>query len=294
MKVVQLDYKHIEKRDEPISICLGYFDGVHLGHINIINEARKKSELPIGILTFDKPISTYIDNHKSKEVLTSLDDRFRIISRYSLDYYFVLHIDADFVNMEADDFINILKDLNVKKVFVGTDYHFGKNQAGDASLLRKHFDVVEVDLVNFNNEKISTQKIIDHLKNGEVKDANALMGRAYEMMGVITKGHQVGKTIGFPTANVKLATNYVIPKYGVYKTIAYISGIPHISLTNVGVHPTINQENEPVVEVHIPNYSSDDYNKTIYLEFVDFIREEKKFDRIEDLKKQILEDLKKL
>ncbi len=294
MKVVQLDYKSINPCDKPIALCLGYFDGVHLGHINIINEARKKSELPIGILTFDRPVSSLIDNHKSKEVLTSLDDRFRIISRYSLDYYFVLHIDKDFVSLEKEDFIEILKKLNVKEIYVGEDYRFAKNRSGNITYLKQHFKVFEVPLLNIDNKKISTQDIIEYIKNGDIEKANDLLGHDYQIMGVVVKGHQLGTSLGFPTANIKLSDNYVIPKYGVYKTIAYISGVPHLSLTNVGVHPTVNKEDKPTIEVHIPSYKSDDYNKTIYLEFLSFVREEKKFSSTEELQKQIKEDLKNI
>lgn len=295
MKVKHLYYKDIEELDEDISICLGYFDGLHLGHFKIIKSALKKSELPIGILTFDKPLSTILNNGKSGEVLTSLDDRFRILSHYDIEYYFVLHVDNDFVKLSPLEFIEkILKKLHVKEVFVGEDYRFGKNHEGDISLLEKHFKVDVSSLIIKENKKISTQEIIRFIKDGDVRKAQEFLGRNYQVCGTVIEGHHVGKTIGFPTDNIKLSTSYVIPRYGVYKTIAYISGIPHISLTDVGVHPTVNEEAEPIIETHILNYNDEDYNKTIYLEFVDFIREERKFNSLEELENQIHLDIDRI
>ena len=145
-----------------------------------------------------------------------------------------------------------------------------------------------------DNQKVSTQEIVKLIKEGNIKEASSFLGRHYQVMGVIVEGQHLGMKLGFPTANIKLSTNYVIPKFGVYKTIAFISGIPHISLTNVGVHPTVNEREEAIIETHIPNYTSDDYNKTIYLEFVEFIRPEMKFESLSDLVLQIEKDMKSL
>lgn len=291
---VDIDYKSVQENLPNVSICLGYFDGLHLGHLKIINEAKKKSEHPIAVLTFDKPISTLIDNHKSKEVLTSIKDKEIYLNRLGIDYLYLVKIDKDFVNLTPEEFVIILKKLNVKHVFVGTDFRFGKEAKGDINLLCKHFIVDALTIMEINDEKVSTQGIISLIKNGQISQANKLLGRAYQMIGKVVEGHHVGKSIGFPTANIELFDNYVIPKFGVYKTLAYINGIPHISLTNVGVHPTVNKEEKPTIEVHIPNYESDDYEKTVYLEFIDFIREEKKFETLDELKSQIATDLKNI
>lgn len=295
MIVKHLYIDNIEEINEPIAICLGYFDGLHLGHKKIINNAVQNRGLPIGILTFDVPVSSFIDNGKSNEVLTSLDDRFRILSHDDIKYYFVFHLSKEFLNLTPEEFIEkVLKKLNVTEVYIGEDYRFGKGHSGDIELLKKHFKVNVSPLVYIDNQKVSTQGTIKALKEGNIKEASSYLGRHYQVMGIIVEGQHLGGKIGFPTANIKLATNYVIPKYGVYKTIAFISGIPHISLTNVGVHPTINKREEPIIETHIPNYDSFDYNKTIYLEFVDFVRPEMKFESLNELVLQIEKDLKNI
>ncbi len=292
MKVEVLDYKNIKPAEDNLSICLGYFDGVHLGHAKIFNSCRQDSSFKTAVMTFDKPVSSLLDNDKSKEVITSLDDRFRMINRFQIDYYYIIKIDQEFLDLSPEEFIsNILDKLNVKEVFCGTDYTFGKYGKGTPKLLKKHYKVHSIDLLDIDNQKVSTRNIISLIKEGSVKDASRLMGHNYQMCGVVVHGHNRGESIGYPTENVKLSSNYVIPRYGVYKTIAYISGVPHLAIANVGVHPTVGEEMEPIVEVHIPNYVSDDYGKTIYVEFLEFVRPERKFDSLEALKAQITSDI---
>ena len=291
MKTLLISKDNLIAPSKSLSICLGYFDGVHLGHQKIIKKASESHKYETALLTFDKPVSSLLDNSKSKEVLTSLDDRFRLISRYGIDYYLVMSIDKEFLSLEADEFISLLKKMNVKEVFVGDDYHFGKDQKGDVSLLKKHFDVNVVEQVKLDDKKVSTQRIVSMLKDGDVKSANKLLGHNYLISGSIIEGHHNGEKFGIRTANVKMSTNYVIPKLGVYKIIAYIDGLPHKAIANVGVHPTIDKEDFPILEVHLPDYSSIDYSKSIMVEFLDFIREEKVFKSTDELIAQIKKDI---
>ena len=293
MKTIELDYQNIPSLNEELCLCLGYFDGVHRGHQKLLLEARKNSSKKIGVLTFDKPVSSLLENGKSKEIITSNEDKIRIISRLGIDYLFIIKIDKNFLSFSPEDFIDkILKKLGIIEIYVGEDYRFGKAALGDNSLLRKYFDVTEVNLLLDNGQKLSSSNIISHIKNGEIMSANKELGHNYQVSGKVVEGHHRGNSLGFPTENIELSSNYVVPKFGVYKTIIYISGIPHFSITNVGIHPTVGKEDKPVFEVHIPNYKSDDYGKTVYLEFLDFVREEKNFNNIEELKSQISSDLK--
>ena len=294
MKTFQIDYHNIEVPDEEISICLGYFDGVHLGHQKLINEAIKNSSLKVALLTFNKPVSTLLNNNKSKEILTSLDDRFKLISRLGVDYYYVLHIDKDFLDLKAIDFVNMLKKMHVKNVFVGEDYRFGFNKEGNIEFLKRYFNVYAIALLEIDGKKVDSQNIISLLKEGNIKDANRLLNHHYLISGIIASGHQEGTKLGFKTANLKLNVNYVLPKLGVYKVIAYIEGFPKLAIANVGVHPSINKEKYPLVEVHIPNFDKDIYGKNISVEFLQFVREEKRFSNLEELKKQIAKDVQTL
>lgn len=292
MKTILVDYKNIEPRFESLSICLGYFDAVHLGHQKLIKYARKNAKNLLGLLTFDKPVSTIIKNGKSQEVITSLDDRFKIISKLGVDFYFVFKLEKAFLELSDMEFINLLKKINVKEVFVGKDFRYGKDQKGTIYTLQDYFEVHVIDIEKIDDKKVSTEDIKNLIKNGDVLTASKLLGRNYSITGTIVPGNQIGRTIGFPTINLKLNDNYVLPKFGVYKTICYVDNVPHIAIANVGVRPTIKEGNTPNIEVHLRNFRGEIKGDYVILEFVEFIREEKKFDNLEDLKSQIQKDLK--
>lgn len=293
MKVVHIYYNNISAKVDDLSLILGYFDGVHLGHQELIKRARKYAKHPLAILTFDKPVASLINNGKNSEILTSLDDRFRIISKFGVDYYYLFHIDKDFLNLSDVDFIEILKKLNVREVFIGEDFRFGKGRKGTPNTLKDYFDVDVSKLLEINDEKVSSQNIKNLLEVGKIDEANSLLGHNYQVSGTIVSGKKIGRLIGFPTLNLKLCDNYVLPRYGVYKTIAYIDGIPHLSITNVGVNPTIDAGNIPTIEVHLKEYQDGDYS-SLSLEFLEFVRPEIKFNSLDELKSQIESDVKKV
>ena len=294
MKTILLDYKKPTERFDALSMCLGYFDGVHLGHQALIKYARKNAKHILGLLTFSKPISTLVDNGKTKEVLTSLDDRFKIISKLGVDFYFVTQVDKEFTELSDLDFIEMLRKMNVKEIFVGKDFRYGAKAKGTISTLKDYFDVQVIDIENVNGEKVSTQKIDKLLLEGNIKEANDLLGHNYSVVGTIVSGTHIGTEIGYPTLNLKLSDNYVLPKYGVYKTICYVDNVPHVSITNVGVKPTVGDHFEPGIEVHLKDFKGEIKGDVINLEFLKFIRPEMKFSSKEELKKQIAKDIKEV
>lgn len=289
-----MDYSKPSSRFQELSICLGYFDGVHLGHQALIKYARKNAKYTLGLLTFDKPISTLVDNGKNKEVLTSLDDRFKIISKLGVDYYFVTKIDKDFVNLTDLEFVEMLKKMNVKEIFVGKDFRYGKNAQGTIYTLQDYFDVKVIDIENIDGEKVSTQKIGNLILSGEIDKANDLLCHNYNVVGMIVHGEHIGASLGYPTINLKLSDNYVLPKFGVYKTICYIDNVPHVAIANVGKKPTIGDNFEAGIEVHLKDFKGNVYGDVVNLEFLKFIREEKKFSSLEELKSQIAKDIKEV
>ena len=271
MKTILVDYKHIEPRFDEVSICLGYFDAVHLGHQELIKYARKNAKHVLGLLTFDKPISTLINNGKSKEVITSLDDRFKIISKLGVDYYYVFKIDEAFTKLSDLEFVELLKKMNVKEVFVGKDFRYGKDHKGSIYTLQDYFEVHVVDIKNIGDEKISSESIKNLIKNGEVKNASKLLGRNYSITGSIVEGNHIGRTIGFPTINLKLSDNYVLPKFGVYKVVCYLDNVPHVGIANVGKKPTIKNDDIANVEIHIKSFEQNKKIDVVQVEFVEFI-----------------------
>ena len=294
MKTILLDYKRPTERFDALSICLGYFDGIHLGHQSLIKYARKYAKYTLGLLTFSKPISTLVDNGKNSCVLTSLDDRFKIISKLGVDYYFVTQIDKAFTELSDIDFIEMLRKMNVKEIFVGKDFRYGAKAKGTISTLKDYFDVYDIDIKEVDGQKISTQEIEKLIIDGNIEIANELLGHNYCITGSIVSGKHIGTKIGFPTLNLKLSDNYVLPKYGVYKTICYVDNVPHVAITNVGVKPAVGDNFEPGIEVHLKDLKDDVIGDVISVEFLKFIRAEKKFSSLEELKAQIANDIKEV
>lgn len=294
MKTILLDYKRPTQRFDALSLCLGYFDGVHLGHQSLIKYARKYAKHTLGLLTFSKPISTLVDNGKNKSVLTSLDDRFKIISKLGVDYYFVAQIDKAFTELSDMDFIAMLRKMNVKEIFVGKDFRYGAKAKGTISTLKDYFDVYDIEIKEVDGKKISTQEIENLIVEGRVEEANDLLGHNYCVSGSLVSGKHIGTTIGYPTLNLKLSDNYVLPKYGVYKTVCYVDNVPHVAISNVGVKPTIGDNFKPGIEVHLKDFKGEAKGDVISVEFLKFIRPEKKFSSKEELKAQIDKDIKEV
>lgn len=294
MKTILLNYKRPTERFDALSICLGYFDGVHLGHQSLIKYARKYAKHTLGLLTFSKPISTLVDNGKNTCVLTSLDDRFKIISKLGVDYYFVTQIDKEFTELSDMGFIEMLRKMNVKEIFVGKDFRYGAKAKGTISTLKDYFDVYDIDIKEVDGEKISAQEIGGLISNGEIEKANDLLGHNYCVTGSLVSGKHIGTTLGFPTLNLKLSDNYILPKFGVYKTICYVDNVPHIAITNVGVKPTIGDYFEPGIEVHLKDFKGEVKGDVISVEFLKFVRPEMKFSSKEELKAQISKDIKEV
>lgn len=278
-------FTNIPKLKEPISLCVGYFDGVHIAHQRLIIEAKIKGDAPVGVITFSY-------NIKRDKNLTSLDARINLFKILGVDYVFILPFTEEIKNMSHDVFKETFFDkVNISSLFMGADYTFGKGKLGNSEYLSKYYRVHVVPFYMDNDRKISSVDIVSLVKEGNIKKANFLLGRAYQIKGKVVRGFQTGRTLNFPTANIEIIEDYVVPKYGVYKVIVYILGIPYLGIANVGVHPTINKLSTPLIETHILNYSGDLYGKEIYIEFIDFIREEKKFASIEELRKQINKDI---
>lgn len=294
MQKINLSLNNVPLINESIALCLGNFDGLHLGHLRLIKEALLKEEISVAVFSFTNPLGEIVSLRKATTLLTSIDDRKEILEKLGVDYLLTMEFNKEVRDLKAVDFIElILKKLNVQHIYVGKDYHFGKNIEGDLNLLRQHFPLTVLNLIQDDLGKVSTSRIIQLLEEGKIAKANELLGRAYKVKGRVISGFQKGRLIGYPTANLELVAPYALPKNGVYKTIAYLNGYPYLAITNVGVHPTINKLDAPMIETHLLHYNKDTYEEVIELEFLSFIREEKTFASLEDLKAQIALDLKK-
>ena len=201
-------------------------------------------------------------------------------------------MDADFFNLTPLEFIEkYLKTFAPQYLIVGEDYTFGKEAKGNVDLLKQSFSTTVVPLLKDKKGKLSTSRLIEDLNNGDISDLTHVLGRFYHLKGEVVKGYQNGRTIGFKTANMHLACPYFLPKNGVYTALAYVHQKKYMSMINVGVHPTIEPLKHPLIEVHILDFDEDIYLENIEIEIVSFIRDEKKFASLEELKEQLQKDL---
>ena len=291
----------------PLVLTIGNFDGVHLGHLAIISEIKKiakEKNLASAILTFEPhPISFFRPNQPNDFRISSLAQKLKIFQKNQIDYVIILPFDQNLSEVSAEDFVkNILvKSLSLKHLIIGYDFIFGKNRQGDFKLLEKEskvldFALSEISAIKNGEENCSSSLIRKLISEGKIIDANLCLEKNFAICGLVNEGRKLASQLGFPTANLAVKPHIIKPKFGVYKSTTFI---PHLnqklsSITNFGVKPTIAGGLLPLFETHIPNFSKNIYGKKIYVELLDFIREEKKFASLEELKAQIARDVAQL
>ncbi|MCQ2743060.1 MAG: bifunctional riboflavin kinase/FAD synthetase [Bacilli bacterium] len=291
MEVVSLDPKNMPQNKKPITLCLGTFDGVHQGHQRLLIQAVLDATYQSAVLLFDVSPASFLKNGKHKEILTSLEDKLRLMNALRIEKAYVVHVDEGFFNNSPEEFIDkYIKPLNIERIVVGTDFRFGSHAKGNIETLKQYFEVEAIPLLEVDGQKVSTQEIVSLIKDGRVKEAGDLMGHDYEVVGKVVEGLHNGSKIGFPTANLALSHNYVLPKRGVYRGLTYVNGIPHISIINVGDNPTVGELKKDIIESHLIDYKGDLYDKTVYVVFMDRIRDEIKFSSLDELKAQLQKD----
>ena len=284
---------------EPKAIALGNFDGIHIGHQKLIRKniklAHQLNLVPSVLLFKENSKKTLTDE---KDYLTSLDDKIEILAQMGMDTFCILEFSEEFRSLSPKNFVAkiLYKKLNTKYIVVGEDYRFGKNAEGDVEKLKALQDefayqtkVVEFELDN--GEKISSGTIKNLIKNGDINKANTYLGRSYKIRGEVVDGHKRGRTLNFPTANLKMNFSYTIPKDGVYLTRVNVSGKNHFALSNVGSNPTFENDYRKI-ETYILNFNEDIYGENIAIEFLEFFRNDMKFDSVDDLIKQMEMDKK--
>lgn len=277
--------------DKDSALCLGFFDGLHLGHQKLINEALKEHS-SVYVLTFTGPLKALTRQHAEDIVLTPLKEKEELLGSMGVKRLFVLPFNETIRDMDPEQFIkDYLLPLKVSDIYIGTDFRFGKEAKGDSRLLAKYFNVHLVPFAMIDKErKISTTYILSLLKEGKIEDANKLLGRTYRLPGKVVKGLHNGTSIGFPTANISVEGNAAVPKNGVYATKVLFRNKTYLSMTNIGTHPTIDQLSRPIIETNLFDYEGDLYDDEIYLYFLSYLRDETKFASLDDLKNQLEKD----
>lgn len=283
-------------------LTLGVFDGLHLGHQRImqtvVERAKAISAVPT-VITFDPHPRAVLHPESAPPLLQTLDQRLAAFEFLGIEQTIVIRFDKEFAETDAEVFLRdtVFERLQAKEVHLGKGFFFGKNRGGNIELLRKMsqelgFFADEVPEVRLRGRRISSSKIREFLAEGKINLARRMLGRPYGVEGQIIHGFRRGHTIGFPTANLH-PNNRVIPKYGVYATATLIEGKWRRSITNVGIRPTFEDSKNPSIESYIFDFDGDLYGDVLRVRFLHRIREEKKFNGIEELRAQIEKDTRR-
>ncbi len=293
------DFSHLDINQSVISI--GNYDGIHIGHQYIIRELTSKSIRTSSksiLLTFDPhPKEFFAPKGHKPFLLTNFSEKANIIGGFPVDYLICFEFNNKFASMPAEDFVNniLIDKLKVSEIIVGYDFNFGKDRKGNTDFLEemgeeKGFKVSIVTAKKMGDEVISSSHIRELISRGNVRKAARFLGHNYSMSGSVIKGKNVGKKIGFPTVNLSVQ-NKLLPADGVYSVLVLVGAEKLYGVANIGYQPTFGDENEHSIEAHIMNFNGDLYGSEVSVEFVDRLREERKFSCVDELTMQIEEDV---
>ena len=280
--------------DEIPAVCIGGFDGVHLGHQELL-KFTKESSNTFQIITFDTLPKKYFNNeHK---LLTTNNEKIELFKKYEPSNLVFINFEH-VLKFSPKTFCDMLKNnMKAKSIYVGNDFKFGANREGDVNYLIKYFgenSIHTIEDYDHNNEKISSTLIKSFLNDGQIEHANAALGYEYSLSGSVIKGDQRGSQIGFPTANMNVDNNIQIPKNGVYKVNVYLNEILYEGIMNIGHKPTVSEDTRLSLEVHIFDFHDDIYDAVLTVYFKKFIRDEIKFSSIDELIQQISKDIEEI
>lgn len=277
MKIIDIKTPNDIVINEDIAVAIGGFDGIHLGHQALLNKLSNSSYKK-AVLTFNPTPKSFFSNLEIK-YLTPLMDKLTFFKDF--DYVLIINFNNSFKNMSKDEFIKLLNINHVKEVICGFDFTFGKNKEGKALDLST-FKLSIISKLEINNEKISSSNIRRYLDNGNILKANQFLGRFYKIKGKVIDGSHLGRTIGFPTANIE-QNDYYLPKNGVYVTLTSYKNRIYRSMTNIGNNPTFNYQNNKRIETYLLDLDMNLYNEEITIYFIDKIRDEIKFNSKNEL-----------
>ena len=281
---------------KPTVLTLGVFDGLHLGHQQIMRmvvERANAVDVVATAITFDPHPRTVLHPESAPPLLQTLDQRLSNLEVLGIEQAIVIPFTREFAGNPAEAFLaDIIHDrLQAKEVYLGKGFAFGKDRDGNIELLKAMseklgFFADEVDEVRLRGQRISSSIVRKLLSEGRVNLARRMLGRPYGVEGIVIRGNQRGRTIGFPTANLK-PQNRVIPKFGVYATATLIDGTWRKSITNIGVRPTFESDADPSIETYVFDFDGDLYGAALRVRFLHRIRDERKFNGMDELKAQI-------
>jgi riboflavin kinase/FMN adenylyltransferase len=295
------------------AITIGTFDGVHCGHAQIITQLKKEAEINEGesvIITFDPHPRMILNARKNQQpikLLNTLSEKIELLSKQKIDHLVVIPFTDEFSNQSAEEYIAdfLVAKFHPKTIIIGYDHHFGKNRSGDYKLLEQYqqefnYDVKEIPVHVLDHVTISSTKIRQALESGDIRTANECLGYDYFFEGKVIEGNKLGRTLGYPTANLEIKDpNKLIPADGIYAVNvriqkendadSFVSESFQPGMMSIGFRPTIG-DHKKMIEVNIFNFDKNIYGRIVRVYVKSFMRKEEKFDNLEDLKKQISVD----
>lgn len=294
MKVYQ-SLEELSQAGLSFGLALGVFDGVHLGHQAVIDAARGLDL--VGVLTFEPhPVQVLAPSHAPRRILASRAHKEKVLASIGVDFMVVINFTHEFSKVKAADFARDLCQCGARKLAAGEDWVFGKNRAGDMTKLAEwgkeyEVEVVSVLDVKIDGERISSTRIRHCLREGALEEVASMLGRPYSVSGEVVKGRQLGREIGFPTANVEVAEEQ-LPPNGVYRIRGVVDGEMLDGVANIGTRPTVDNTSKRSLEVHLfSDGIPQKYGWSIEVGFVEKIREERRFESLEELTEQISKDV---
>lgn len=282
-------------------VTLGTFDGVHLGHKKILEKvifSSKKMNAESIVLTFFPHPRTVLQSVEEMKQLNTIDEKITLMNQMGIDNLVIHPFDKDFSRLTAEEFVRnvLVEQFNIKKIIIGHDHRFGRNRTADINDLiafgeEYNFEVEQISAEEINEAAISSTKIRNALNEGNIDLANQYLGYEYMISGKVARGKQLGRTIGFPTANIHIEESYkLIPKEGVYIVKVQVLKKTYFGMLNIGTNPTTDTSKNQKIEVYILDFDNDIYDKPITIYFQKRLRDERKFETIEDLKNQLNSD----
>ncbi|MBI3754172.1 MAG: bifunctional riboflavin kinase/FAD synthetase [Deltaproteobacteria bacterium] len=292
------DIKKLKNIRSPV-VTIGNFDGIHRGHRKVLDAVRKRAQqlnVPAVVYTFEPHPLKVVAPHKSPPLLTTLEEKIGLIKASGIDYLILARFTKEFASQHPKKFVEdvLVKQLKAKEVWVGHDYAFGKGRAGTIEHLKElgnkfGFKVSVIPACKKRGLIVSSSKIREYVKDGKIKQAASLLARPYAVSGKVVKGRNVGKHLGFPTANISVH-NELIPKDGIYAVRVFLGKKIYRGAANIGFAPTFHTSKR-AVEVHIIGFNGNIYGKKMKMEFIERLRGEKTFKNAKDLAIQIKKDV---
>jgi riboflavin kinase/FMN adenylyltransferase len=291
------DYKQINSS----VITIGTFDGVHVGHQQIIHrlvDTARKNDLQALVLTFFPHPRMVIQNDANIKLINTIDEKAKQLEQLGVDHLVVKEFTKSFSRLTALEYVRdiLVNKLKVKHIIVGYDHHFGRNRTANINELKEFgafydFEVTEIEPKEVDDVAVSSTKIRSAILEGNILTANKFLGYNFILTGTVIKGKGLGKTLDFPTANIQIEAAYkLIPKHGVYVVKSQIKGVEVFGMMNIGKNPTVSEGNQTKIEVHFFDFSANLYGAVLKIELLDHLRSEIKFPNIEALKTQLEKD----